>query len=486
MSGCKNKKRPTNETTNVENGVYPINLETETKFMNKVNDDGIIVSASCTEVSPVQESNRKPTELSASLRKYNANNYEKVKKTYDEYVNLYKKNKSTQKYFYDLKVDVIRADTKVVSLLQSENYFSGGTHSNIFYKGIVFDTQTGKELVLEDVLTNTEGLAEKTKEILMNKYEDVVFVNLDTTLNSGLDKIAWTLTSQGITFYFSPYQIASYENGSFTATILFKNEPDLFNSYYVQTPDEYAMCITNEESIDFDLFDDNKVDKINILKEMADDSISYDTLIVSVNGNEISESEYYFSYDAYIAHTKNGDYLYAEIMQEDDFRKLLVYDLNSKNPFKVGALENTGFYEHLEKNNSLKRRCFADVKTFTLSTRFDILSTYEATRVYHLGDDGMPESDQKYYSIEDDITLKSKRTIEAELLDSKTLEKKGTRIAVLDGTRYHLVRTDGEKYVDATLNDTRAVRLNCQSDVWPQIVNGFDAQEIFDGLKYSN
>ena len=65
-----------------------------------------------------------------------------------------------------------------------------------------------------------------------------------------------------------------------------------------------------------------------------------------------------------------------------------------------------------------------------LQTRFDLLSTYEAKKTYRVKDAPQPVTDDPYYVITSNITLKSKQEIRGDLVDEKgNVLKKSVKIS---------------------------------------------------------
>ena len=140
-------------------------------------------------------------------------------------------------YNYD-EVLVKRADHQIVSILQSNACFTGGAHGMYGSWGVNFDTESGKELLLSDVVTDMSRIPKLTAESIMEKYQEEGYEDfswLEESLEQQETELyTWTMDEKGITIYFQPYEIASYAMGLLTAEISFADHPELFREKYLQ------------------------------------------------------------------------------------------------------------------------------------------------------------------------------------------------------------------------------------------------------------
>ncbi|MBE7024426.1 MAG: DUF3298 domain-containing protein [Ruminococcaceae bacterium] len=188
----------------------------------------------------------------------------------------------------EAKVYLQRADNYIVSLLEGVEKYTGGIHPDYFWYGINYDTNTGETVLLTDVLTDTEGLPSILEEKITEKYSDVAFFDLkDTFSKYKEDEFTWTIDYQGITFWFSPYEIAAFSVGTLSARIWFDEYPDMFNKAYMEAPEKYVMTLPMRQKLDFDLnANDDQKDCIEI-DTLLDQYGSYNMLSVTVNGKTL-------------------------------------------------------------------------------------------------------------------------------------------------------------------------------------------------------
>ncbi len=150
----------------------------------------------------------------------------------------------------DIATDIVRADDRLFSLLVYNYDDAGGAHPSHCTDSINFDPATGKNITLTDVLKDVEGAPETLKNALYEEYPDMVeeFESMiytedgeDTTgafkRKLSDDGFTWTLTSEGLHIYYSPYEVASYAAGEFETVLSPEKYPDLIQSAFIPSKD---------------------------------------------------------------------------------------------------------------------------------------------------------------------------------------------------------------------------------------------------------
>lgn len=298
-----------------------------------------------------------------------------------------KENFRTQIMTFDIQVR--RADDLAVSLLGDSYTDFGFIKDYRAFHGITFDSITGKELTLEDVITDMDGVITVIKEELNSHRTNIEFLCEtavdDFFANATYDSISWTLDYNGVTFYFMPGDICSY--GTQSATVSFAAHPELFEEKYISEPKEYITQLPKDASFFADLDDTNDLEEIYC-------SGSYDRAgrFYSSYGlySEI-DAEYFsedlFAYDIhpfYVKKAGGGHYLYlfCEKGEEGDCgMMLLVFDASGGKYTKIGEMNASQYF------------MFPD--SFILPTNPDAMllnnrDTPEQEEIYTVGNDGMP------------------------------------------------------------------------------------------------
>lgn len=379
-----------------------------------------------------------------------------------------------------------RADNHIVSLLESVYQYTGGAHPNYFVMGRNYNTNTGETVQLTDVLEDTSDLPSILEKKITEKYADVTFYDLkDTFSKYKTEEFTWTMDYQGITFWFSPYEIASYAVGTLSAKIWFDEFPDMFNKEYLKTPENYVIPLPVGLDCEFDLVKDDGVKDLICIDMVPDQYGSYYMLSATVNGkSHTDEKNYGYDFDVYLAHIGGNNYIYSDSVSDNDYHIFCTWDINGKNPKIIQELYGTEIdYEYIEEGyetGTVYRQVFNNPESFKLETRFEILGTRGATANYRLSrTDGKPEMTDDAYTFNYGHDVKTSIPLEAEILPD--MEK----TEIPSGTSLLPYRTDGKTFVDLKTEDGDIVRLSIGTLEWPRTVNGMPEDECFKELFYA-
>ena len=236
---------------------------------------------------------------------------------------------------YEFDVLMRRADTMAVSFLQYEYTGGSGVHGMYHWQGVNLSTVTGAPLPLEAVVRDKKALAGAICERLRADYPDSPFAQLDEKMveKALTDQLNWTLDPQGLTFYFNPYEIASYAEGLLTATILFKERPDLFQGPYRQPAAAYAQPFPAYYPLTTSLRDNGERDVISVYEAKG-------SVHVMLNGTDNAFPVDLADLQPVLIHMEDGrNYLYIDgTRQGKSIRNTLVVQLGSRSARYVDTL----------------------------------------------------------------------------------------------------------------------------------------------------
>ena len=127
----------------------------------------------------------------------------------------YASNPDMVEYTFDRDILVARSDETVLSMAVMESSYLGGTHSFCATIGRTYDTQTGKELSLKDVVSDYDGIYEYVKTQLEENYDQSMFFEdyQDTLQKMFYDEsgdygtVQWTISQTGLSIYFNQYDL---------------------------------------------------------------------------------------------------------------------------------------------------------------------------------------------------------------------------------------------------------------------------------------
>ena len=112
-----------------------------------------------------------------------------------------------------------------------------------------------------------------------------------------------------------------------------------------------------------------------------------------------------------------------------------------------------------------------------------MLSTYVGTRVFHIGDNGMPVSETTEYEAQPAYPIISTVVLKGEVLDVSTGKVTGEE-SFPKGTTFTIIATDNKTYVKMKADDGRIAKFNVTPE-WPQKINGKKAENCFKELYYA-
>lgn len=180
---------------------------------------------------------------------------------------------------------VKRADSLILSFVETQWTYTGGAHGGQMYRGVNFDASTGERLSLYQVFPDGEQLVET---LIAKLYEEnkqgTFFDSMEATVADQIihDKASWVIGPRGVTFYFNQYEIAAYASGTITTTIMFDAQPGLFNEKYNLGPASYCEELTTYPADTVSLYDDGagKADSIMAF-------VDSDKLNIILNGKKV-------------------------------------------------------------------------------------------------------------------------------------------------------------------------------------------------------
>ncbi len=439
-------------------------------------------------------------ELAEALRERNEKE-EQAAKTFLEETNIQVQERMEMdenwqgEYTQEQDLWVIRADTSVLSILESEYAYTGGAHGFFAYSGVNLDSKTGQQLKLNEAVKDTGRLLEILTQRLPEKYPDVEFFgDWKKTIQEELEKelLTWTVGYGGMTFYFNPYELAPYAAGVQAITIPYKEEPELFSEKICQTPRSWATSI--HPFLEYDLGQNNTSDTIEVGGEM-DEYSTYTQFWISVNGaKKTMKDKWFYRYTPYLIHSEDldGELLMVEEVSDNDFSTIFVYELNEeKSGFgEPWSFPDTGFYTYFEEWDEdtyiYGKEVFTNPSRFRLDTRINLLGTYSGTKWYSLHPsekkNGYLFAEQDWYDVlHFDHFLTLLIPLEMEIPGT------GETWEFPAGTKLWIVRTDGE-YVEFATEDGRNCRVYVEQNEWPLRIRGVeekDTTEIFDDMRYA-
>ena len=381
---------------------------------------------------------------------------------------------------------VQRADNHIISMQCNWNVNTGSIHPSNVVTGENFSTETGAMISLSEVVTDVEKIRALVKQTLSEKYADCLFEEWESLYDeTETDNLAWTMDYDGLTFYFSPYELSFYAAGVLTAEIDFAEEPALFRDIYMTAPEQgWASAVPFHSFMELDGVNGTK-DTFLIGLSKAEWDDFYHKLEIGKNGRNILEYEMYaYEYKTYLATVADKYYLFVEETTENDYKILYIFDLSLDCITEPMVQINAGFVTMRTdaEDYSYGEEVFNNPAEIYLSSRLDVFRTMSGTRRYSFdAKAGMLVPLTNLYTLDETQTpLVSKIPLEVSVLGENT------STIVPAGTEFTFLRSDGATYVEFRLPDGRECRVTREDgDGWPYTVNGVPEEECFDGIGYA-
>lgn len=382
---------------------------------------------------------------------------------------------------------ITRADALALSAVAMNYWYSGGAHGSTGFRAVNFDTKTGRQLELTDVIADTEALPGILTTELLEQYPHMAESLWDTTWDEFFasyltppttdditPEFTWTVGYEGVTFYFGAYEIGAYADGTQAVVVTYNEYPELFNAlYFTENDTNYVVEVApfwwGEEGFT-DINDDGVMDMIIVDGIYSEDMEHFESISIMVNNVTYTHEAIAFELNTYLVKADGDTYLYVKRTLGSDYECVSVFRITESSVTYIGDFD--GYLSD-----------FTNSKDFGLNKRFDLLSTLFGEARCYIGDMGMPIEKEGVYQIKDvDTTLTSTVEITAEVVNEQG-DLLGESKTYPAGTEFTFRSSDGKTYVDMETNEGSRCRFYVTS-VWPPTVNGMDAENSFEMLYY--
>jgi hypothetical protein len=164
---------------------------------------------------------------------------------------------------YEIGAQIQRADDALFTVQINHYDFSGGAHPNHGLSSVSLDPKTGEKLMFADVLNDKEKAPQIIMDGLYAAYPDLVeefdsyaFLEEGDTAVAPYERMleydtyTWSILTEGLHIYFSPYEVASYAVGYLDVVLPFDKYPDLVKKEYIPEKDLDAETMVESKLLD--------------------------------------------------------------------------------------------------------------------------------------------------------------------------------------------------------------------------------------------
>ena len=211
-------------------------------------------------------------------------------------------------------MNIQRADSYALSFL-TRNCLEDAEKGSVCqsFNTYNFSVETGKEIVLEEMINDMTALSELISKQVQKYYPEE---NFDWKLAEEVIEEAgykWTLGYQGITFYFPASVVGGDEGSTVAVPVLFAEATDLFAEECKNTPQAYVFDMDSKNVFFADIDEDGTAEQlqttyyVNILDDVelvTEVEVTVDGQAVEGSGGTGIYNEYSRSY---YVHTASGD-----------------------------------------------------------------------------------------------------------------------------------------------------------------------------------
>ncbi|MBQ9642961.1 MAG: hypothetical protein IJV26_02860 [Lachnospiraceae bacterium] len=394
---------------------------------------------------------------------------------------------------------VRRADTALLSVAE-EVELRGGGDELAYFQCFTFDVQTGEWIAPADCLTKPDETAQLLSEMIRDAYP-----NVSVSRNQLADKIMaafesenfqWTAEQESMTFWFDANTIEENTGEAMIMSIPYTEETkEFFPAFYAPQDVPWGYYFPEYYPAFADLDGDGQDEMIRVWGGGPDDaqfSDWNDSLNISISGKIYKVPAEGYDLKPILVKTGGKVCLYACTIGSDDYRIISCFDLMEKEPEHLGDVLGgppvypyqelpEDFFEHYDR---VPARIWTDFLNFKLDQRLYILGTSGGTRPFYISRTGLPVPDpDEPYEFDEQTDLKLLISMKVDRVDEDGKVTESVRLS--RGAILTPYRTDGETYVDMITDDGMIVRFDLEANDWPHLVNGMDAEEVFEGMLYA-
>ncbi len=381
-------------------------------------------------------------------------------------------------------LEVARSDSRVLSLLKMNSQYTGGAHGDYGYTGIVFDSQTGKLLALEDILQDAGGFQEKaTAAILVRleeSYGDGLFPEYaDTVEEMWENGPKWYLDVSGITFFFDPYEIGPYAMGVASVTLPYGEFAEYLKTEYL-LPDSGGSVGRIPEGEEMSVSLVTERDSLDTLEVLAEYKDEYSDAEISLRVNEETMDIGTFARlgDAYFLRTEAGrSYVLLDTDYASDDYVTFVYEVTDGTVKETDRAEGVSLQDGNINTEKLR-----------LSMHLDVLGSYKGFMDYALNDAGKLEQQQEIFEIPAETSPWGLLTVTKEL--PVTMDEGGQK-TLSSGTSIRVIGSDNQGTIRFRVEGTEQegsisyTRGNGTDDEWTLSIDGVPETEYFESIPYA-
>lgn len=171
-------------------------------------------------------------------------------------------------YFDELIFTAVRADSNVVSFLETSQYYIGGAHGMYYYSGLNYDTRTGERINFADLSANADAFRQDTLAFIHDlaataAYQGIMWGNdADEQQEILYQDERWYLSTSGLVLFSNPYELGPFFAGKIEFTIPYSDLGGMDLKERYDYTGAKTIRLQTEEVCYLDLNGDGREEKI--------------------------------------------------------------------------------------------------------------------------------------------------------------------------------------------------------------------------------
>lgn len=370
-------------------------------------------------------------------------------------------------------VSTARIDERVLSLLDDTYQYTGGANGMYYREGVNFDSKTGKQLELRDILVDYNGFAEEAKQRMLAElklaYGEELFDDYEQTITNmwqGENGPEWYLDATGIVIVVQQYEVGPYSVGMPQIHMPYKEFGRYIKEAYLPSTGESVVHIEKNQEVYLELPNVGETLPMMLQFEYKE----YDTNCALWLGNDKTTlSDFATMEDAYLI--RNGEEVYCLVeldMASDDY---VTYVFRLTNGVIDEVAQVSGAIDGGNVN----------AQQVSMESWVNMLGTYGGVKTYRFDENkGFTTADDEYLFLKNEQVLTATADLQV-LID-------GVESTLPSGSHIVLNATDGASYVRFTIQETGqmgTLKVQHDKENYRILVNGISEYDCFEMLPYA-
>lgn len=417
-------------------------------------------------------------QLAQALEKWSAVEKGEIDSSVKEYAEWAIQERAENEYFNAYAVrnelSISRADSAVVSLKELLYSYAGGAHGSSAIFGATFDSRTGSQLEITDLMTDMAAFSATGTEYVLDiledhPFRDGLFEGYEEEVAKMMSSPDWYLTGQGITVVSGEYLLGPYAMGILEFPIPYELLADCMDKAYLPVSRQMTVEIEANMPLSMDITGGGSLDTLEVVMADEDDS---GWVSVFLNDNRIDMENFGYYVRGSVLRQEGGAcyLLLTTDMASYDFNTCL-YRLDSGAPVLCDEI-----FSGLVRGS-------VTPDGFTMSRQVEALGTYEGQKRYSIDENEKFHAEEELYTFqngEDSPYRRGPRT-KAEL----TVQIDGADETLPAGVTLYPSAGDNEGIVYFLLEDGREGSLNYTRRNYEIYIDGVSENDLFEELPYA-